>query len=151
MFKFQKLCHEIEHLSATERAALLAEKSILVIKGLRELDLPGIDAVTVLASFIIGSAVSDGTISEKNYLFIYPALSKAFGDACDLAEIKRSFKVSKDAKKEIETYTRDLVSILSKADEQLAADVIALCLLVTSVDGKISLKEKHYILKLCMS
>lgn len=35
------------------------------------------------------------------------------------------------------------------ADETLREDVIALCLCVVTVDGKISLRERNYIRKLC--
>lgn len=40
------------------------------------------------------------------------------------------------------------MKILNKADESLFEDVIALCLCVTSLDGKVTLKEKKYIEKL---
>lgn len=149
MFEFQKMCHDVEALTPSERALLLGEKSISVIKGLAELDIPEFDPIVTLASFIIGSVVSDGSISEKDYLFIYPSLVKAFGDECDLAEIKRSYKVSKDAQKEIKEYTEELLAILSRVDENLGNDIVSLCLLVTSVDGKISLKEQRYIKQLC--
>lgn len=149
MFEFQKLCREIEALSPSKRAMLLSEKSIAVIKGLRELGAMETDPVVILASFIIGSVVSDGSISEKDYLFIYPSLQKAVGNECDLAAIKRSVKVSKDIQKTIAVYTQELLAIISEADEQLGNDLISLCLLVTSADGKISLKEKRYIKQLC--
>ena len=149
MFEFQKLCSEIEALTPSQRAVLLGEKSVAVIKGLRQLEFKEFDPVIILASFIIGSVVSDGTVSEKDYLFIYPSLAKAFGDQCNLYEIKSSIKISKDIKKAIAEYTKDLLRILSEADDELGNDIISLCLLVTSADGKISLKEKRYIRQLC--
>lgn len=151
MFEFQKLCNEVENLNPAERAALIGEKSLKVIKGLRELDIEGLDPVLTLASFVVGSAVSDGVISEKGYLFIYPSLEKAFGGECNLAEIKQNFKVSKNVQKAIEELTRELIGILAEADELLANDIIMLCLLVTSVDGKVTLKEKRYVKQLCKS
>ena len=149
MLEFQKLCHEIEALSPSQRAVLLTEKSVDVIHGLRELGSTEFDPVVILASFIIGSVVSDGSLSEKDYLFIYPSLAKAFGDECDLYEIKSSIKVSKDIQKAIADDTKELLEIISEADDRLGDDIISLCLLITSVDGKISLKEKRYIRQLC--
>ena len=149
MLEFQKLCREIEGLNPLQRAALLTEKSVDVITGLRKLECAEFDPVVVLASFIIGSVVSDGSISEKDYLFIYPSLAKAFGNECNLYEIKSSIKVSKDVQKAIADYTKELLEIISEADDRLRNDIISLCLLVTSVDGKISLKEKRYIRQLC--
>ncbi|MBD5631974.1 MAG: hypothetical protein HDP34_01925 [Clostridia bacterium] len=149
MFEFNKLCNEYEKLNSLERQVLLAEKSVKVLASLKELDLPFADPVETLAAFIVGSVVSDGVIDEMNYLGIYPSLKEAFGEEFDFATIKNAYKVSKDVKKAVAQYTKDLHSILSYVDEELGVDIISLCLLVTSIDGKISLKEKKYIKQLC--
>ena len=148
MFEFQKLCHEVEKLSTIERGALLAEKSISVISGLNQLNIESLNPLDTLVSFIVGSVVADGTISEKDYLRIYPSLVKAF-DKVDLAAIKQFYRMSKDVTKEVKNYTMRLLEIISKADEGLKEDIISLCLLITSIDGKISLREQRYIKQLC--
>lgn len=148
MFEFKKLCNELEALNPIERGALLAEKSVSVVRGLSELDLP-FNPVETLVSFILGSVVSDGTFNEKDYLYIYPSLVKAFGNDFDFLSSKQALQIAKDIKKEISKDTKELLSVIALCDEELAADIVALCLLVTSVDGKISLKEKRYIRQLC--
>lgn len=148
MFEFKKLCKEVEKLNPAERGVLLAEKSITVVKGLNSLELP-FDAVDTLVTFIIGSVVSDGSFSEVNYLHIYPSLVKAFGHDFDFKAVKQALQIAKDVKKEIERYTKMLLSVIAECDDNLASDIIALCLLVTSVDGKVSLKEQRYIRQLC--
>lgn len=148
MFEFNKICNELEKLSPVERGVMLAEKSVSVVKGLKVLDLP-FDPVETLVTFIIGSIVSDGSINEKDYLYIYPSLVKAFGKDFDFMSAKQALQLAKDIKKEIVSTTKDLMAAIAVCDEALAADVVALCLLVTSIDGKISLKEKRYIRQLC--
>ena len=148
MFEFKKLCKEVEKLNPAERGVLLAEKSITVVKGLNSLELP-FDAVDTLVTFIIGSVVSDGSFSEVDYLHIYPSLVKAFGHDFDFKAVKQALQIAKDVKKEIERYTKMLLSVIAECDDNLASDIIALCLLVTSVDGTVSLKEQRYIRKLC--
>lgn len=148
MFEFNKLCNEVENLSPTERGVLLAEKSIAVVKGINALDLP-FNAVETLVTFIIGSAVSDGSFNEKDYLCIYPSLVKAFGRDFDFISAKQALQLAKDVKKEISSHTKELLSVIAECDDELAADVILLCILVTSADGKVSLKEKRYIRQLC--
>ena len=148
MFEFKKLCNEVEKLNPAERGVLLAEKSVKVVKGLNELELP-FNPVKTLVTFIIGSVVSDNSISEKDYLYIYPSLVKAFGHDFDFASVKQVLQFAKDVKKELAAYTKDLLSVIAQCDENLAADIISLCLLVTSVDGKVTLKEKRYIRQLC--
>lgn len=148
MFEFQQLCNEVEALSPAERAALMTEKAVSVVDALRKLDLEE-DPVDILVTFILGSVISDGSISEKDYLRLAPSLEQAFGDLCDLTGLKQTLKVSRDVVKEVKDFTAELLGILNEADDQLGSDIIALCLLVTSVDGKISLKEKKYIKQLC--
>lgn len=148
MFEFNKLCNELEKLNPVERGVMLAEKSVTVVKGLQELNLP-FNPVETLVTFIVGSAVSDGAFNEKDYLYIYPSLVKAFGSDFDFVSAKQALQFAKDIHKEISKYTKDLMSVINECDEELANDIISLCLLVTSIDGKISLKEKRYIRKLC--
>lgn len=148
MFEFKKLCNTLEELNPIERGVILAEKSVSVIKGLSGLNIP-LDPVKTLVTFIIGSVVSDNSINEKDYLYIYPSLVKAFGNDFDFISAKQAIGLAKDIKKEITKYTKEMISIINVCDEELAADIISLCLLITSVDGKISLKEKRYIRQLC--
>lgn len=148
MFEFKKLCNELEALNPVERGVILAEKSVSVVKGLRGLEIP-LNPVSTLVTFIIGSVVSDGSINEKDYLYIYPSLVKAFGNDFDFISAKQAIGLAKDIKKEITKYTKEMISIINVCDEELATDIISLCLLITSVDGKISLKEKRYIRQLC--
>lgn len=148
MFEFNKLCNELEKLDPIERGVMLAEKSESVIKGLDALVLP-FNPLKTLVTFIIGSVVSDGSINEKDYLYIYPSLVKAFGNDFDFISEKQALQLAKDIKKEITAQTKDMMSVIAVCDERLAADIVALCLLVTSIDGKISLKEKRYIRQLC--
>lgn len=150
MFEFKKACDTFEKLSASERELLLAEKSAIVLVRLRNLSVPGISAIDdILAGFIIGSVTTDGRISETEYLLIYPALVRAFGDDFDFISIKESFRHNKNRKEMIADYTEKMIHILSLMDENFKRDVITLCLCITSIDRKISLKEKRYIHRLC--
>lgn len=149
MFEFKKVCDSFEKLSAVERGLLIAEKSATVLAKLRGLSIVGIDPVGVLAGFMIGSVAADGKINEEEYLLIYPALVKTFGDDFNFATIKESFRRDKDGKRLIADYTEKMLSIFSFLDEELKWDVVTLCLCVTSIDGRITLREKRYIRCLC--
>lgn len=148
MFDFFKLCNECEKLGSLERSVLLAEKSAAVLLRFNSVHIEGVSPVKTLAAFILGSIVSDGAVNEKDYLYIYPSLVKAFGVDFDFAAVKQAYKTAKDIKKEIARYTKELMTIIAAADEQLRTDIVTLCLLVVSVDGKISVKEKRYIKQL---
>ena len=149
MFEFAKLCKEYETLSAPERGAMLTGKSVQILAKLKLLELPGVDPVHALAGFILGSVVADGRVNEQEYLLIYPALVHVFGDDFDFDSIKNSFRKDREGREAVKEYTQEMLSFLALADETLREDVIALCLCVVTVDGKISLRERNYIRKLC--
>lgn len=149
MLEFKRVCDAYEKMSAIERGTLLTKKAAVVLARLEALSLPGVDPVSVHAGFIVGSVTADGRINEKEYLLIYPALVKAFGDAFDFTTIKNAFRRNKDGKKLVADYTEEMLHILSLMDEELKWNVIMLCLCVASIDGKITLKEKRYIRRLC--
>ena len=149
MFEFTKLCNDYENLSVAERGVILTVKSAKILAKLKLSGIDGVDPVSTLASFIIGSVVADGKINEQEYLLIYPALVKVFGDDFDFASVKRAFESDKEGKKAIKKYTEELLSVLASEDDEFKSDVVTLCLCVVTVDGKVSLKEKRYIRKLC--
>lgn len=149
MFEFKKLCDAYESLSPIEKGIILTEKSVKILAKLHYLDIPELDPVSALVGFIMGSVVADGKVNEQEYLLIYPALVKAFGSDFDFALIKESFRKDADGRKMITEYTREMIAIMDLLDEDLKADVITLCLCVTAIDGKVSLKEKRYINRLC--
>lgn len=149
MFEFKKLCDAYESLSPIEKGIILTEKSVKILAKLHYLDIPELDPVSALVGFIMGSVVADGKVNEQEYLLIYPALVKAFGSDFDFALIKESFRKDTDGRKMIAEYTREMIEVMDALDEDLKADVITLCLCVTAIDGKVSLKEKRYIKRLC--
>ena len=151
MFEFTKLCKEFERMSALERGAVIAEKSVKVMAKLKILDVQEIDPVETLATFIVGAVAADGKLDEREYLLIYPALVKAFGEDFDFATVKAVFEADKGVHKEISDYTADLLTVLNLVDESFRDDVVALCLAVVTVDNKITLKERKYIKKLILA
>lgn len=148
MFDFKKLCTEVENLSETERVILTASEGKKVLEGLSEFPFTAYDPVKAFASFIIGAIASDGVIDEKEYVLIFPALKKVFGEDFDYESVKNVFK-DKRATAQINEYVDALMKIITAKDEDLKTDIVTLCLLVVSVDGKVSPKERRYIRRLC--
>lgn len=147
MFDFLKLCNKFEKLSALERAALLGEKSVKVIAGLRGMGADGTEAVNAFASFLIGSVVCDGNLNEVEYLLIYPSLVRIFGEDFDYSSIKSAFKGA-EGKKLVKECVKRMEDIFAALDEDMRRDVFALCLCAVAIDGKISFKERMYLRRL---
>ncbi len=149
MFEFKKLCDTFEKLSTSERKQLLEEKSSSVFQELQCQSAPENDPKQILAGFVIGSAMVDGKLSEMDYLLMYPSLVQTFGDDFDFRTLKESFRRNRDGKKMVGDYVEKVLIILSHSGEKLKRDVIILCLCTTSIDGRLTLKEKRYIRHLC--
>lgn len=147
MFELKKICDEYEQLNSVERGLILTEKSVKILATLKLMDLPGIDPVSTLAGFIIGSVVADGKVNEQEYLLIYPALIQTFGYNFDLHAIKQEFGIL-GTRKLINEYTDQMIRLFDLLSDDLKNDVIMLCLCITSMDEKISLKEKRYLRRL---
>lgn len=148
MFEFKKTCDTYEKLSPVERGIILTEKSIKILDSLKLARLPNVDPIDTLVSFIIGSVASDGKIDEREYLLILPSLVRVFGNDYNYKSVKKIFSKG-DCKKVVASITDDLLDIMRQFDEEFCNDVITLCLCIVSVDGKISLKEKRYLKRLC--
>lgn len=88
-------------------------------------------------------------MNEQEYILIYPALVRAFGDEFDLVSVKDSFRRDADGRRMIAEYTQEMLSVLDFLDDGLKEDIITLCLCAVAIDGKVSLKEKNYIKRLC--
>ncbi len=148
MFEFSQLCNAFEKLSPAERSTLLAEKSIEVTAELRLSGAYLGEPSFTLACFILGSIVADGKVDEREYLLMYPALVRLFGNGFDFATVKNAVE-SDQGKKTIKNCTEKLANFLSDATDELKKDILTVCLCVVAIDGKISLKERKYIKQLC--
>lgn len=149
MFEFKKLCDAYESMSAVEKYHLLGDRSTGILKRLDDIAIPGVDAVRSLAAFIVGSAVLDGRVNERDYVVIYPALVRVFGEDFDFSGIKSSFSNPRTNRQMIMKYTEDVRFALEFLDDEAKDDIVKICLCIAAIDGKVSLKEKLYIKRLC--
>ena len=148
MKEFNRLCKEFEELDVLSYSAILAKKSLKVIPALSEAAGSGLDGVTVFATFILGAIAADGKLSEEEYLLCYPLLHAFFGDEINYEECKFAARLLRPESRELKKAVKDMVDVFGNLSEELKDDIIIICLLICSIDGKISLKEKNWIKKL---
>lgn len=148
MFEYIEKCKKFEKLSTFNRYALLADKSLLVTSKLTELGFNVNESLPLIATFILGSIVSDGEVNEKEYLLMYPALLRTFGDNFDFDSIKEAFKNDFKTRKELKNYLKDILSLLNNVSSELKEDIVDICFAIVTIDGKLSLKERIYMRKL---
>lgn len=148
MFEYIEKCKKFEKLSTFERFALLANKSLIITNKLSELGLNVNESLSLIATFILGSIVSDGEVNEKEFLLIYPALLRTFGDNFDFDSIKEAFQNDFKTRNELKNYLKDILSLLNSVSNELKEDIIDICFAIVTIDGKLSLKERIYMKKL---
>lgn len=148
MFDFQQLCDTYDALSPFEKRRLLSGTSAPVLAALHALRIPGLDAVSALAGFLIGSVAPDGRLNELKYLLIYPSLVRIFGDRYDFAPVKARFRRA-DSRDAVTEYTRQMLTIFDRLEDGLQNDIVLLCLCIAGINGRISRDEKRYIRQLC--
>ena len=148
MFEYIEKCKKFEKLSTFERFALLANKSFIITNKLSELGLNVNDSLSLIATFILGSIVSDGEVNEKEFLLMYPALLRTFGDNFDFDSIKEAFQNDFKKRNELKNYLKDILSLLNSVSNELKEDIIDICFAIVTIDGKLSLKERIYMRKL---
>ena len=148
MFEYIEKCKKFEKLSIFERFALLANKSFIITNKLSELGLNVNDSLSLIATFILGSIVSDGEVNEKEFLLMYPALLRTFGDNFDFDSIKEAFQNDFKTRNELKNYLKDILSLLNSVSNELKEDIIDICFAIVTIDGKLSLKERIYMKRL---
>lgn len=148
MFEYIEKCKKFEKLSTFDRFALLANKSLIITNKLSELGLNVNDSLSLIATFILGSIVSDGEVNEKEFLLMYPALLRTFGDNFDFDSIKEAFQNDFKTRNELKNYLKDILSLLNSVSNELKEDIIDICFAIVTIDGKLSLKERIYMKRL---
>ena len=148
MFEYIEKCKKFEKLSTFDRFALLANKSLIITNKLSELGLNVNESLSLIATFILGSIVSDGEVNEKEFLLMYPALLRTFGDNFDFDSIKEAFQNDFKTRNELKNYLKDILSLLNSVSNELKEDIIDICFAIVTIDGKLSLKERIYMRKL---
>ena len=145
MKDFNKLCKEFEQLDVLSYGAILGKKSLQVIPALSALTADGADGVKIYATFILGAIAADGRLSEEEYLLCYPLLRAFFGDSINYDDCRKVVRLLKPESRELKKAVKDMVDVFGQLSDELKEDIIIICMLICSIDGKISLKEKNWI------
>lgn len=148
MKDFNRLCKEFEELDALSYGVILGEKSIKIIPALSAITESGIDGATIFATYVLGAIVADGKLSEEEYVLCYPLLHAFFGEHINYEDCKKAARLLRPESRELKKALSEMTDVFGQLSDELKEDLIIVCLLICSIDGKISLKEKAWIKKL---
>ena len=148
MKEFNKLCKEFEEMDAQSYNIILDELASRIIPALQFITDDGIQGEVIFARFLMGAIVSDGKLSEDEYIFMEPMLTRFFGGDVDFEYCKTLIKENKTMGKDLKNEVDYMVDVLGMLSDDLKNDIITVCLMVCAVDGKVSMKEKRWIKQL---
>ncbi len=148
MFEFDLTCKVFENLDPVEYSAIAIKKSADVLQGLKGLELDGLDAITVYNGLILGAILSDGKISDEEFVLVKPMVDLALGYDVTKKDLNKLVKYFKRDTKDYKDFVDAVVDLFGEISDELKDDIVTLCLIVCAVDGKISLKEKRWLKQL---
>ena len=148
MFEFEKICRTVEKMDPATYAVLLAEKSKDVIAGISNYTDSGVSAVSIYLGLVLGAVVSDGKLSEEEFIIIKPMLDVAFEDEITFENAKSFLKYYKQESKDYKDFIGAVAELFGCASDELKTDIVTVCLLICGIDGKISIKERMWLKQL---
>ncbi len=148
MKDFDLLCKEFEQMEPEKYATYLNVKSAEILPILKSAAADGLSGTIIFFSFVLGAIAADGKLSTDEYNLIYPLLNVFLGDSINYENAKDIFKSLKRESKDLKNVTTKMIDILGLLSENLKEDIVIICMMICAVDGKISFKEKKWIMQL---
>lgn len=148
MFEFEKVCKEVERMDPLTYSVLLAETSARVVAALSHVTEDGIAGITIFKGLVLGAIVSDGKLSEEEFILVKPTLEQVAGEEVTFEDAKALLKYFKPETKDYKVFVDAVVDLFGELSDELKADLVTVCLLVCAADGKISMKERMWLKQL---
>lgn len=148
MKDFDLLCKEFEQMEPEKYTTYLNVKSAEILPILKSAAADGLSGTLIFFSFVLGAIAADGKLSTDEYNLIYPLLNAFLGDSINYENAKDIFKSLKRESKDLKNVTTKMIDILGLLSENLKEDIVIICMMICAVDGKISFKEKKWIMQL---
>ncbi len=148
MFEFEKLCREVEKIDPVTYALVVEQKSKDVIAKLALVTENGLSGLTIYTGLVVGAIISDGKISEEEFVLVKPMLDVAFERDFTLAEANALMKYFKAETKEYKQFIDAVADLFGEISDDLKADIVTVCLLICAVDGKVSFRERKWLKQL---
>lgn len=149
MSSFNDLCKVMETLDPALFNQIMVEKTVDILKGLSGVTEDGVDAITIYLDFVLCAVAADGKLTEEEFVLVKPIMDLVTGSDVSYENAKAIFKAAGlDKPKEYKAAMDKTVDLLGIISPELKDDIILVCMLICSVDGKISFREKRWIKKL---
>ncbi len=148
--EFDELCKKYEKLEPMTTRIILSSKASTLIPALNKIADDGLSGVELFRDFILVTIAADNRLSQGEYEALLPAMRAFFGEeeVPSYEDCKKRVSSLKKEEEEAKEAMNDFVDSIGKFSPAMKEDLIVVALLICSIDGKISPKEKAWIQKL---
>ena len=148
MNDFDRLCKTFEDLDPASYSVVLAQKSKDVLEGLAAVTGDVQSAVDLYVDIVLMAISADGKLDREEYILVEPGLSAAVGQDITYDDARKIFaKANLDAR-DNKAAVDEIVDMVGQVSPEIKDDIVLLTLIICSVDGKVSGKEKAWIRQL---
>ncbi len=149
MSNFDKLCDKLISMPFDDKVALINDYSRQIIPALDLISEEGENAVTIYTDFLLCAIAADGKLAKEEYELMKPLFDAAADKDVSYDEAVAIFKNSGLDNPEKYKKTVDLMlDVIGLVSADLKSAIVAVCLLICSIDGQISKDEKEWIKQL---
>lgn len=148
MLDFDELCRSTEQIDPQTRDGLIRESCEKALQGMTAVLGDAGAADDFFMGLVLGAVISDGKIVKSEFDLIKPLIEKATGRTVTAEQATEYMKSSGEERKDLGEATATLAAAFGSISRELQKDIVLLCLLICSVDGEISQREKEWLGKL---
>ena len=146
--KFKKFCKECVKLEVFRRNTLILKKTAEILDVFRTFsDNGAINPSNALTAIIMNAAVIDGAYNDKKMRALFPFLIKAAGGEQEFQLLEVTYLNTAQGLEQLNKYSASLLKIINDRDKELEVDILKLCILIMSTNGKVSRKERKHLIQ----
>lgn len=145
---FEEIYADFKKINPDSYKQELESKSMSVLPALFNLSGNERVGARFLSIFVLGAALSDGELEEREYDLLEPMFCAFFGDEVSFAESKVLVKNLLAQGGGLKNEVDQMIDFFGVLSEKLKADLVLICLMICAVDGVVSQSEKEWIAQL---
>lgn len=147
-----QVCNQCENLSNEAFNQLVNQKLNAVMPKLNNITLnignQKFTGDTLLTHILIATVITDYTVTDSEVRFLTTMITTYINPGLDFPTVKQFIMNMGNNVGGTQAFADSLIDALGRIENQLKVDIVMLCMLLASVDGKITASERNFLAKL---
>lgn len=145
---FEEIYSEFQKIDPADYKRVLEDKAQTVLPTLFGISGNENTGARFLSMFVIGAALADGELEQKEFELLEPMFTSFFGDTVSFAESRALSRALVSNNKDMGQKLDEMIDFFGEYSDNLKADLVLICLLICAVDGNVSEAERNWISRL---